>query len=64
MVKAGLLLPHEAVRLAAVDDRTPHETTWFANSSSLAIISEHFIFVMWPSDQFEFETPALVISCK
>ena len=30
MVKAGLLLPHEAVRLTAVDNRTPHETTWFA----------------------------------
>ncbi len=31
MVKAGLLLPHEAVRLTAVDDRTPHETTWLAH---------------------------------
>ena len=28
MVKAGLLLPHEAVRLSSLDNRTPHETTW------------------------------------
>ena len=28
LVKAGLLLPHEAVRLAKIDDNTPHETTW------------------------------------
>ena len=28
LVRAKMLLPHEAERLAAVDDRTPHETTY------------------------------------
>lgn len=28
LVKAKILLPHEAERLEAVDDRTPHETTY------------------------------------
>ena len=28
LVKAKILLPHEAARLQAVDARTPHETTY------------------------------------
>ena len=28
MVEAGLMTPEEAVVLAEIDARTPHETTW------------------------------------
>ena len=28
LVKSKLILPHEAVRLGRVDDKTPHESTW------------------------------------
>ncbi len=40
LVKAKILLPHEARRLELVDDRTPHETTYIPILWALNLIQK------------------------